>query len=346
MSLLVGCFKEYKELHQAYNNSAVVFGVFRHISSKAQHFLMTFLFIESMDERNIPSFSESLSEAEETLQELKNLGLLISNTGSVSVNPSIQSQLKHLLGNKILCTLKTKSKPDRRKPSLDKIVSSTQANWKKLIDFLIGLGSPLSFSILRLLIHAGLISQENKEFSRTSECFRFLLKPQNIQIAYLLRQMLADSDEKVKTAIFLYNLSISEFAKDYSVKDADKGIIEDLNEIGLIYKYNSKSTRYYTAPVMIGLLTDSSKPTPTTEKFLVVETNFRVYAYTQSELHIVLLSYFLKMEYRLPGLIVGFLTRESACDAFKQGLHASQIIEFLKNHSYSVPENVRDQVVL
>lgn len=346
MSLLVTCFKDHKELHLAYTNTAVVLGLFRYISGKAQHLLMTFLFVDRMDERNLPSFAGSAAEAEETLQELKSLGFFLVNTGSVTLNTDVQNQLKHLLRNQILCTLRTKSKLDKRKPTMEKLVGTTQNNWKKLVDFLIGLGSPPSISILRLLIHAGLISQENQEFSRTSECFRFLLKAQDIQIAFLLRQMLIDSNDKVKTATFLFNLSISELEKNYSTKDTNKGIIEDLSEMGVIYKHNSKSKRYYAAPFIIGLLTDSPRPIPITEKFLVVETNFRVYAYTQSELHIVLLSYFLKMEYRLPGLIVGSLTRESACDALKEGLNAVQIIEFLKNHSLSLPDNVTDQLFL
>ena len=346
MSLLLSCFKEFKELHQSYSSAAVILGIYRYISTKAQHLLMTFLFVDRMDERNISSFTESPQEAEEIIQELKTLGLFLANNGTISVCNDAKIQLKNLLQNQVACTLRTKSKPDKRKTTIEKLVGTTRNNWKKLIDFLIGLGSPPSISILRLLIHAGLISQENQEFSRTSECFRFLLKPRDIQIAFLLRQILTDSNDKAKTTIFLFNLSIAELGKDYSTKDTNKGVIDDLFEIGLIYKYNSKSSRYYAAPAIIGLLTDSPKPVPETEKFLVVETNFRVYAYTQSDLHIVLLSYFLKMEYRLPGIIVGSLTRESACDALKEGLHAAQIIEFLRNHSTSLPENVTDQLLL
>jgi transcription initiation factor TFIIH subunit 4 len=150
----------------------------------------------------------------------------------------------------------------------------------------------------------------------------------------------------VKTVTFLYNLSIAEVGKDYSKKDADKGLIEILVEIGLLYRYNSKSKRYYVPKTMIGLLTDSPRPVPTTEKFLTIETNFRIYANTELDLHIVLLSYFLKMEYRLPGLVVGIITRDSVCKALKDGLQASQIIEFLKNHSNNFPVNVEDQLHL
>jgi len=154
--------------------------------------------------------------------------------------------------------------------------------------------------------------------------------------------------DRAKTAIILYNLSIGKIGQDYSVKGISHGLIADLYELGLIYKYNSKSKRFYVVPQIIGILTNSPKDNIITERFLVVETNFRVYAYTNSELHIVLLSYFMRLEYRLPNLVIGFLTRESVCKAFRDGLQCAQIITFLSNHSknHSMPDNVAEQIKL
>jgi transcription initiation factor TFIIH subunit 4 len=346
MSLLVPCFKDHKDLHMSYKDPSVVLGLFRHISFKAQHFVMIFQFLDKMSEREILNFAQTPSEAEEILQELKSLGFFSSNNNNIIINPDVQSQLKLMLSGPVSCNLRIKRKPDRRKPTVETIVQTTQNNWKGLINYLIGLRESVPISILRLLLCAGLVTQSNQDFPKTSECFRFLLKTQPSQIQYLLKNIMNSSSDKANTAKFFYNLSIAELGKDYSTKDTNKGIVEDLTEIGLLYKYNSKSKRYYVAPGMIGLLTDSPKIVPATEKFLVVETNFRVYAYTQSELHIVLLSYFLKLEYRLPGMVIGFVTRESVCDALKEGIFASQIADFLRNHSESVPDNVMDQLFL
>jgi transcription initiation factor TFIIH subunit 4 len=49
--------------------------------------------------------------------------------------------------------------------------------------------------------------------------------------------------------------------------------------------------------------------------FLVLENNFRVYAYTQSLLHIRVLALFVRLECRLPNLVVGTITRKSALRA-------------------------------
>ena len=358
---MVTCFSEYKELVNAYTSGAVVLGIFRHISHKAQHFLMVFTFLDKLEEKNIQNFASSPNEAEEILQELKSLNLFISSSGLIRVNTEVQKQLKFMLTSNLSCCLRTKTKPDKRRPTIELVLASTQQSWKKLIDYLIGVQESIPVSVFGLLKLSGLISQPNQGSHRTSECFRFLLKPQSYQIEHLLKTILAYSRDKVKTAVFLYNLSIAELGKDYSIKDTDKGLIDILIEIGLLYRYNSKSKRYYIPSIMIGLLTDSHSsfssktpgkplgqhaPAPLSERFLTVETNFRIYASTTLDLHIVLLSYFLKLEYRLPGLVVGLLTRESVCEAFKDGLQASQIIEFLRNHSKSIPNNVEDQLNL
>ena len=346
MSLLIKAFSEYKDLVKSYNSGAVILGVFRHISQKAQHFLMIFQFLEKLDEKSVQSFVSSPAEAEEILKELRDLGLFQSENNTIKMNPEVQIQLKSMLCSPPTCSLRTKTKPDSRKPTIETINSVTQQYWKRMIDYLIGLQENVSVGVFTLLKVAGLISQSAQGSSKTSHCFRFLLKTQQQQIEILLKSILAYSNDKVKTATFLYNLSIAEEGKDYSKKETDKGLVDILVEIGLLYRYNSKSKRYYVPKIMIGLITDSPKPVPLTEKFLTVETNFRIYAYTELDLHIVLLSYFLKMEYRLPGMVVGIITRDSVCDALKDGLQASQIIDFLKNHSNSVPVNVEDQLNL
>jgi transcription initiation factor TFIIH subunit 4 len=45
--------------------------------------------------------------------------------------------------------------------------------------------------------------------------------------------------------------------------------------------------------------------------FIIVETNYRVYAYTDSTLQLAILSTFCEMLYRFADMSVGVLTRES-----------------------------------
>ena len=82
---------------------------------------------------------------------------------------------------------------------------------------------------------------------------------------------------------------------------------------------------------------------------LVIETNFRVYAYCSSLLQIELLSLFTRLLYRLPNMAIGVLTRDSVRSALRTGITGSQIVHFLAAHvlhGQPVPYNVRDQILL
>lgn len=71
-----------------------------------------------------------------------------------------------------------------------------------------------------------------------------------------------------------------------------------------------------------------------TEKFLIVETNFKVYAYTSSRLHQAILRLFLRVEYAFPNFIVATLVRSNLQAAIQRGISSKQIIEFLESHAH------------
>ena len=87
---------------------------------------------------------------------------------------------------------------------------------------------------------------------------------------------------------------------------------------------------------------------------LVVETNFKVYAYPAPSLglHVALLALFARVELRLPNLIVASLTRKSVLGAMARGISARAIAAFLTTRllpqqaAEGVPENVVAQMLL
>ena len=87
---------------------------------------------------------------------------------------------------------------------------------------------------------------------------------------------------------------------------------------------------------------------------LVVEKNFKVYAYTSTDLHLALLALFCRVELRLPNFVVATLTRKSVLTAYERGITARQIAHFLTQRVHpsmtardlSVPENIIDQLVI
>ncbi|MCP9265991.1 TF2H4 [Dirofilaria immitis] len=95
--------------------------------------------------------------------------------------------------------------------------------------------------------------------------------------------------------------------------------------------------------------------------FVIVETNYRVYAYTDSSLQLAILSTFTEMLYRFNDMSVGVLSREAIRRAFQVGITASQIIAFLRTNAHpttltitteyggvmqSLPITVADQIRL
>lgn len=68
--------------------------------------------------------------------------------------------------------------------------------------------------------------------------------------------------------------------------------------------------------------------------YILVETNYRVYAYTQTSLQVALLGLFTELLYRFPNLVVGVLTRESLRAALRGGITAAQVLRYLQQHAH------------
>ena len=93
---------------------------------------------------------------------------------------------------------------------------------------------------------------------------------------------------------------------------------------------------------------------------IVLETNYRLYAYTASALQIAVLNLFTDMLFRFDNMVCGQLTQESTKDAFDAGITADQIISYLTAHAHPqmikngescnltnpLPASVRDQIRL
>ena len=95
------------------------------------------------------------------------------------------------------------------------------------------------------------------------------------------------------------------------------------------------------------------------EGFIVVETNYRIYAYTDSDLQVALVGLFSEVLFRFPNLAVAVITRDSVRQAFKGGITSGQIVRFLRMHAHPrqqaahvkanqpvIPPTVVDQIAL
>ncbi|KAJ4151973.1 RNA polymerase II transcription factor B 52 kDa subunit [Fusarium oxysporum] len=67
---------------------------------------------------------------------------------------------------------------------------------------------------------------------------------------------------------------------------------------------------------------------------VIIETNYRIYAYTQSTLQIAVLALFTKLAMRFPDMVAGRISRQSIRQAIQFGITAEQIISYLSAHAH------------
>lgn len=189
------------------------------------------------------------------------------------------------------------------------------------------------------------------------------LIPQNTQL-----QM-----SEVDVLSFLFMLGSLELGQDYSTANlspTQSQMLEDLSAFGIVYRRSKNSSRFYPTRLATSLTSDdmgalSQGTGPITNAlqsssgsagkgYIIVETNYRLYAYTSSLLQIAVLSLFTKLVSRFPNLVSGKLTKESIRRANELGISASQIIDYLTVHAHPqmqkttqvLPPTVMDQIRL
>lgn len=217
-------------------------------------------------------------------------------------------------------------------------------------------------SMMRIF-QRGLLTQRDREAPRLTESgFQFLLMDTNAQLWYIIREYISNCEERgvdqSDLIAFLLELSFHTTGEAYNINtltDDQRSMMKDLADLGLVkLQQGRKESWFIPTKLATNLslsLTDSSARK---EGFVVVETNFRMYAYSTSRLHCEILRLFSRIEYQLPNLIVCAMTKESLYHAFENGITSDQIVSFLQQNAHprvaervpSVPENVTDQIRL
>ena len=234
---------------------------------------------------------------------------------------------------------------------------------------------PASEAALKLLRLQGLISDISHDAHITTKGFHFLLQGPYSQTWVLLRsylRFLKDKEEEARrgeeqvaeriswlTAIsFIAKLSFLKPGDGYLEKNLtmhQRSVLGDFKGFGLIYQYSLKSPRYYPTPLVVSLFAPPPARASHSSGNIIVETNFRVYAYTSSPIQIATMLLFMQPFLKLPNLVVGVLTRESILDACSKGISAEQVLTYLRANSHptalakiidGVPETVVEQLDL
>jgi transcription initiation factor TFIIH subunit 4 len=175
---------------------------------------------------------------------------------------------------------------------------------------------------------------------------------------------------EVDVLSFLFMLGSLSLGQDYSTANltaTQLQMLEDLNDFGIVYRRSKESTRFYPTRLATTLTSDagalstatadfsnSLRPSAAGKGYIIVETNYRIYAYTSSHLQIAVLSLFSRLSSRFPNLVSGKLTKDSIQRAIRLGIEARQIIDYLTAHAHPqmaknnpvLPPTVMDQIRL
>eukprot|EP01083_Nonionella_stella_P032488 88946_1 len=259
-----------------------------------------------------------------------------------------------------------------RHPTRDKIERHSKSRWETILNILVGVGDNKSIgdsmqnqAISNLLIGVGLIRRDPKTNSLqiTAEGFKFLYCDIHSQIWQIIIAYLSGVEQRKlnrkQVLMFLFKLSFLTCGVAYSTSnfnDDQKCVVVDLARMGLLFQKKTNSLLFYPTNLAKHLSSGQSltKQERDERGFIIVETTFKVYAYTSSHLQIKLLSKFIQLDYRLPNLITGKITKQSVMDAVCKGILVDLIIDYLEQYAHKrmkeqepiLPINVVDQMRL
>jgi transcription initiation factor TFIIH subunit 4 len=156
--------------------------------------------------------------------------------------------------------------------------------------------------------------------------------------------------DSVEVLSFLFMLGSLDLGRAYSVKTLTKSqreMVTFLVDFGLVYVPRSAPDEFFPTRLATTLTSDSgalrsvsagfnaAMNSANGEKgFIIIETNYRLYAYTNSPLQIAVLALFVKLGTRYPNMVTGRISRESVSNAISHGITSDQIITYLGTHAH------------
>ncbi|KAI0635873.1 transcription factor Tfb2 [Trametes polyzona] len=315
---------------------------------------------------------------QDALSTLARLHILPPSTSKHSLNPTFKSSMRQAItGGGASGSFGVLAENDDKHPpsEVDALDAYALERWETILYYMVSSGtgqfpSKPSAGVLYLLERSRLMARVHSgALQITSAGFQFLLHPPHVQLWELLLQYLQMAEERqmdlVEVISFLLMLSTTELGKDYSTENlspTQKAMLEDLRDYGLI-KQRTATSRRFSPTRLATTLTSSSPPLPTSagsgdgshaQGFIVLETNYRLYAYTDNPLQIAVLNLFVTLKSRFPNLVIGAITRDSVKKALTNGITADQIISYLVTHAHPqmrknqplLPVTVQDQIRL
>lgn len=213
-------------------------------------------------------------------------------------------------------------------------------------------------------------SSKGPKYILSSSGFQYVLMDTPSQVHIILSSYL-EYIQRINSALavdlikVIFNLAISEDCRSYKLRNCSGHIAailkQDFEQLGLVEFSQTDDSKFYITKYMQSFLHshvgsnfggasegqqvkqaegEDAQGLPintissSSDKFIIVETNFRVFAYTQNKLYKEILKIFLEPRREFPDMLYGVLTKNRVERAFKQQITANQIMNFLISHAH------------
>ncbi|KAL4787562.1 transcription factor Tfb2-domain-containing protein [Aspergillus varians] len=315
--------------------------------------------------------SESLKERDSALSILGRLHILSNTTTAGNVraymvtDPFAASLRQALTGAEetqsfgVLYLLS-----DEESVSIADLDDYARRQWEGVLGYMVGtsgLGiqrdANLSKGVKQLLQAGHLVEIRDRRVEITQDGFAFVLQDVGTQVWHILILYVESAEaigmDSVEVLSFIFFLSSLELGKSYEKKHLSSNqlrTLTDLADFGIVYQNSPEAGHFYPTRLATTLTSDSSalsNPIAGTlsgpdggdsnkpgSGFIIIETNYRLYAYTSSPLQISLIALFTTLKYRFPNLVTGKITRQSIRRAIEMGITADQIVSYLATHAH------------
>lgn len=196
-------------------------------------------------------------------------------------------------------------------------------------------------AVKSILVHGELV---DSNFNITHKGFEFLLKTHKDQMWLLLiygfQLIAADDAEREVYLLGLAELSHKKpstcyqaaFPKKMMLFFSQLGLVEIVRD-GVIFLKSDFRTLFENEVAELN-------------KFLLVETNHKIYAYTTSQYELSIMSLFCRIDLVMSFLVVGAISEENINRAFSKGITAEQIVNYLRSYCKALPQAICDLIFI
>ncbi|KAJ6806086.1 RNA polymerase II transcription factor B subunit 2 isoform X1 [Iris pallida] len=334
------------KLDNLYDSTFICEAVLRSLPPLAKKYVLQMLYIDSsVTAKSMEEWvlSDGITKHKVAIDRLLQLRIFLEVSDrkketSYKMNTKFQQNMqRYLVQGGTLPREPMPSNVTVRLPTIEELEAYALEQWECFLLQLISsaqVDRPTNFSssMMRVFQRGLLSSRDNEAPKLTENGFQFLLMDTNAQLWYIVREYISSSEDRgvdpSDLISFLLELSFHTMGEAYNLNtltDVQKNAIKDLAGLGLVKLQQGRKEGWFiptklATNLSVSLADSSSRK----EGYVVVETNFRLYAYSMSKLHCQILRLFARIEYMLPNLIVGAITKESLYNAFENGITGEQ----------------------